>query len=224
MKKEIIELEDVCRYYRIGRSIVKAAQNVDLKIKKGDFVAIVGPSGSGKSTLMNLVGALDLATRGNIFLDEENIEHLEESELAQIRGKRIGFIFQTFNLIPTLTALENVTLPMFFQDVSKGEREERARKLLAQLGLKKRIEHLPSELSGGERQRVAIARALANDPEVILADEPTGNLDTKTGKKVLDILKELNKQGKTVIIVTHDMDMARQANRIVRLKDGKVEK
>jgi len=224
MKKEIIELENVCRYYKIGHSVVKAAQNVDLKIKRGDFVAIVGPSGSGKSTLMNLVGALDLATKGNIFLDDENIEHLEESELAQIRGERIGFIFQTFNLIPTLTALENVTLPMFFQNVPRVEREERARKLLAQLGLKERANHLPSELSGGEMQRVAIARALANDPEVVLADEPTGNLDTKTGAKVLDILKELNKQGKTIIVVTHDIEMAKKANRIIRLKDGKIEK
>ncbi len=224
MKKEIIELDDVCKYYKIGNSLVRAAQNVDLKIKKGDFVAIVGPSGSGKSTLMNLVGALDLATKGDIFLDSENIEHLEESELAQVRGKRIGFIFQTFNLIPTLSALENVTLPMFFQDIPKWEREDRARKLLAQLGLKERVKHLPSELSGGERQRVAIARALANDPEVILADEPTGNLDTKTGARVLDILKELNKKGKTIIVVTHDMEMAKKANRIIRLKDGKVQK
>jgi len=222
MKEEIIKLKNVCRNYKLGNSVVKAVRNVDLKINKGDFVAVVGPSGSGKSTLMNLIGALDLATKGDIFLDNKNIEHLTESDLAQIRGRKIGFVFQSFNLIPTLTALENVTLPMFFQNIPKKEREEKARELLSELGLKERENHLPSELSGGERQRIAIARALANDPDVILADEPTGNLDSKSGEKVLDILKGLNKKGKTIIIVTHDLHMAKKAKRIVRIKDGKI--
>ena len=204
-------------------SVVEAACNIDLDIKRGDFIAIVGPSGSGKSTMMNLVGALDLASEGNIFLDGQDIEHLEESELAQIRGKKIGFIFQTFNLIPTLTALGNVMLPMMFQGYEEEEREQRGRKLLDDLGMSHRLDHLPPELSGGERQRVAIARALANDPEVILADEPTGNLDSKTGKQVIEILKNLNNQGKTIIMVTHDMEMAKQAKKIVRLKDGRIE-
>ena len=207
----------------MGESVVEAACNIDLDIKRGDFIAIVGPSGSGKSTMMNLVGALDLASEGNIFLDGQDIEHLEESELAQIRGKKIGFIFQTFNLIPTLTALGNVMLPMMFQGYEEEEREQRGRKLLDDLGMSHRLDHLPPELSGGERQRVAIARALANDPEVILADEPTGNLDSKTGKQVIEILKNLNNQGKTIIMVTHDMEMAKQAKKIVRLKDGRIE-
>jgi putative ABC transport system ATP-binding protein len=195
-----------------------------LDIKKGDFVAIVGPSGSGKSTMMNLVGALDLASKGDIFLDGMNIEHLPESDLAQIRGKKIGFVFQTFNLIPTLTALENVMLPMMFQNVNKAEREERATKLLEKVKLGHRLNHLPGELSGGERQRVAIARALANNPEVILADEPTGNLDSKTGEEILEMFINLNKEGKTIIMVTHDKELAKKARHIVRLKDGRIEK
>ena len=222
MTAEIIKLENVCKRYQMGDSVVEAACKIDLSIKKGDFIAIVGPSGSGKSTMMNLVGALDLATEGEIYLDGQDIEHLEESELAQIRGRKIGFIFQTFNLIPTLTALGNVMLPMMFQDYTEEERQERGRKLLDDLGMSHRLDHLPAELSGGERQRVAIARALANDPEVILADEPTGNLDSKTGDDVIEILKKLNREGKTIIMVTHDMEKAKQAKRIVRLKDGRV--
>ncbi len=222
--QEIIKLENAHKDYRMGESVIHAVESIDLNIKKGDFIAIVGPSGSGKSTIMNLVGALDLASKGDIFLDGQNIENLSESELAQIRGRKVGFIFQTFNLIPTLTALENVMLPMMFQDIGREERRERAEKLLKDVGLKKRTNHLPAELSGGERQRVAIARALVNNPEVILADEPTGNLDTKTGRQVLEILKNLNKQGKTVIMVTHDLEMAREAKHIIRLRDGKIEK
>jgi len=224
MTQEIIKLENVHKDYIMGDSKIHAVEAVNLKIKRGDFLAIVGPSGSGKSTMMNLIGALDLASEGNIFLDGQNIEYLEESELAKIRGKKIGFVFQTFNLIPTLTALENVMLPMLFQGLSGEERRERAELLLRQVGLEKRINHLPSELSGGERQRVAIARALANDPEVILADEPTGNLDLKTGKQVIEILKNLNKQGKTIIMVTHDLEMAKLADRVLRLRDGRIEK
>jgi len=223
-KNSIIQLKNVCKNFEMGEEIVKAVKNIDLDIKKGDFVAIVGPSGSGKSTMMNLVGALDLASCGDIFLDNQNIEHLGESELAQIRGKKIGFVFQTFNLIPTLTALENVSLPMMFQDYSSEERNERARKLLEDIGLGHRLNHRPEELSGGERQRVAIARALANDPEVILADEPTGNLDSKTGNDVIETLKKLNAQGKTIIMVTHDLEKAKQVKKIIRLRDGEVVK
>jgi len=206
----------------MGESIVRAACDIDLEVKQGDLIAIVGPSGSGKSTMMNLVGALDLATRGDIFLDGINIEHLEESELAQIRGKKIGFIFQTFNLIPTQTALENVMLPMMFQGVGRKEREERARELLEKVDLGDRMTHLPGELSGGQRQRVAIARALANDPDIILADEPTGNLDSKTGEEIIKLFIELNKQGKTVIIVTHDNELAKRAKKVIKLKDGRI--
>ena len=221
MKQEtLIKLQDVSKFYQMGESVVKALNDINLEIKKGDFIAIIGPSGSGKSTMMNLVGALDLATKGDIYLSGKNIEHLEESELAQIRGKRIGFIFQTFNLIPTLTALENAALPMMFQGVSKEEREERAIELLKKVGLGYRLYHFPNELSGGERQRVAIARALANNPEIILADEPTGNLDTKTGKEIMKMLVELNKEGRTIILVTHDLEMAKHAKKLIKLKDG----
>ncbi|MBU1136587.1 MAG: ABC transporter ATP-binding protein [Nanoarchaeota archaeon] len=219
----MIQFKNVHKDYEMGDSIVSAVNSVNIDIKKGDFVAIIGPSGSGKSTMMNLVGALDLATEGDIFLDGQNIEHLEESELAQIRGKKVGFIFQTFNLIPTLTALENVMLPMMFQEYSSEERRERAEKLLIEVGLEKRFNHLSNELSGGERQRVAIARALANNPEVILADEPTGNLDSKTGKEIIEMFTRLNKQGKTIIMVTHDLEIAKKAKRIIRLKDGRVQ-
>ncbi len=218
---EIIRLRNVEKCYFLGDECIKAVNGVDIVINKGDFVAIVGPSGSGKSTMMNLVGALDLATKGDIFLDNMNIEHLNESELAQVRGRKIGFVFQTFNLIPTLTALENVMLPMIFQEVDFEERRERAEKLLNELGMKHRLEHLPKELSGGEKQRVAIARALANNPEVILADEPTGNLDSKRGQEVADMFNELSRQGKTVILVTHDPEIAKHADKIYRLKDGK---
>lgn len=224
MIEEIIRLDNVCKNFQMGDNTVTAVCGINLHIKRGDFIALVGPSGSGKSTMMNLVGALDMATEGEIYLDGKDIEHLEESELAQIRGKKIGFIFQTFNLIPTLTAKENVMIPMMFQNYSREEKESRAEELLKELGLEKRLNHLPAKLSGGERQRVAIARALANNPEVILADEPTGNLDSKTGEQVMEILKNLNKQGKTVIMVTHNLEMAKQAKRIIKLKDGKIEK
>ena len=224
MTNSIIKLDNVCKNYEMGEEKVRAVCDASLDIKKGDFVAIVGPSGSGKSTMMNLVGALDLASKGDIFLDGMNIEHLPESDLAQIRGKKIGFVFQTFNLIPTLTALENVMLPMMFQNVNKAEREERATKLLEKVKLGHRLNHLPGELSGGERQRVAIARALANNPEVILADEPTGNLDSKTGEEIMNMFINLNKEGKTIIMVTHDKELAKKASHIVRLKDGGIEK
>lgn len=218
----IIQLKNVHKDYIMGDTVIPAAEAIDLSIKKGDFVAITGPSGSGKSTMMNLVGALDLATEGDIFLDGIDIEHLHESELAQIRGKKIGFVFQTFNLVPTLTALENVMLPMIFQGIEREDRIERATELLEKVKLGHRLRHLPAELSGGERQRVAIARALANDPEVILADEPTGNLDSKTGDDIVTMFNKLNKQGKTIIMVTHDINMAKHANKIYKLKDGRI--
>src|SRR3989344_897661 len=206
--KHTIELRNVAKHYFMG-----------------DSVAIMGPSGSGKSTAMNLVGSLDLATSGDIYLDGIDIEHLQESELAQVRGQKIGFIFQSFNLIPNLTAKENIMLPMLFQGIPREEREERADELLSLVDLGNRGEHYPNQLSGGQQQRVAIARALSNDPDVILADEPTGNLDTKTGEKVLNFLEDLNKKGKTIIMVTHDPHLAQEhAKTIYWLKDGKVEK
>lgn len=222
--EEIIRLHNVEKDYNVGNSVVEAVRNVNLTINKGDFISLVGPSGSGKSTMMNLVGALDLATRGEIYLDGKDIEHLEESELAQIRGRKIGFVFQTFNLIPTLTALENVALPMMFQGIGRKERLIRAESILKKVNLLHRKNHLPSELSGGERQRVAISRALANDPEVILADEPTGNLDTKTGKEIMEIFKNLNEKGKTIILVTHDLDLTKYTPKILKIRDGGIVK
>ena len=222
---KLIVLKDVTKYYEMGESLVKAIDGISISIEKGDFVAIMGPSGSGKSTAINLVGSLDLATHGDIYLDNKDIEHLDESQLAQIRGKKIGFIFQSFNLIPNLTAKENVMLPLLFQDTLKEERELRAEELLRLVDLSDRMDHYPNQLSGGQQQRVAIARALANDPEVILADEPTGNLDTKTGELVLTFLERFNKKGKTIILVTHDPRLAQNhAKTIYWLKDGKVEK
>ncbi len=223
--KVIIQLDDVLKYYYRGESVVKAVNGIDLTIYEGDFVAIMGPSGSGKSTSMNLVGSLDIPTKGRIFLDTDNISELSESDLAQIRGKKIGFIFQNFNLIPNLTVKENVMLPMMFQGIDVFEREEVAESLLKKVDLGDRMDHYPNEISGGQMQRVAIARALANDPEVILADEPTGNLDTKTGEKVMDLLKQLNQEGKTIIIVTHEPELAEAyADIVYWLRDGKVEK
>jgi len=225
MNPGLIELKDVHKYYQMGESIVKAVDGMDIKITEGDFVAIMGPSGSGKSTAMNLVGSLDLATKGDIYLDGTDIELLDESDLAQLRGKKIGFIFQQFNLISNLTAKENIMLPMMFQGISSHEREARAEKLLKMVDLGDRMNHYPGQLSGGQQQRVAIARSLANDPEVILADEPTGNLDTKTGEMVMAFLEELNRKGKTIIMVTHDPKLAHEhAHVIYQIKDGKVEK
>jgi len=224
-KKELISLVDVKKYYWMGDSLVKAVDGINLKIRQGEFVAIMGPSGSGKSTIMNLVGSLDVPTKGEIYLDGYNISHLTESELAQVRGKKIGFIFQQFNLIPNLTVLENVALPMFFQDYDEFERIDRAEKVLKRVELGHRMNYFPNKLSGGEQQRVAIARALSNNPDVILADEPTGNLDTKTGNIIMKILDDLNKKGKTIVIVTHDIDLGKKhANRIFWVKDGKIEK
>ncbi len=221
----LIELKQVKKHYQMGESVVKALDGVNLAIERGDFVAIMGPSGSGKSTGMNLVGSLDLPTSGEIYLSGNNIAHFYESELAQLRGKRIGFIFQSFNLIPNLTALENVMLPMMFQNVESDKREIRAQELLKLVVLQDRAGHYPAQLSGGQQQRVAIARALANNPEVILADEPTGNLDTKTGAQIMELLEKLHNGGKTIVLITHDEKLAEKyAIKIYWLKDGRVEK
>ena len=221
--RAILRLENVWRTYNMGEIEVVALRDVSCTINEGDFVAITGPSGSGKSTMMNLVGCLDLPTRGTIYLDGKDIAVLEESSLAQIRGKKIGFIFQQFNLIPTLTALENVMLPLELQDVSPGTARRRATALLELVGLNDRMHHLPNQLSGGQQQRVAIARSLGNDPEVILADEPTGNLDTRSGSSVIEVLENLwRKDGKTVIMVTHDPNLAKHAHRRIELRDGEI--
>jgi len=220
-KKAIIELRKVWKTYKMGDVSVHALQGIDLDVHEGEFIAIQGPSGSGKSTAMNLVGCLDIPSKGEIYLAGQNISKLSESDLAQIRGRKIGFIFQKFNLIETLTALENVMLPMTFQGIPEHERVKRATQLLSQFGLGDRLHHKPNELSGGQQQRVAIARSLAVDPPVILADEPTGNLDSKTGKEVMAFLRELNhKHGKTIVLVTHDDVLAHVADRIEFLKDG----
>lgn len=223
MKKPIIQLKKVWKTYKMGDVNVHALQGIDLHVYPGEFLAIQGPSGSGKSTAMNLVGCLDVPSKGEVYLDGEDIAKLSESDLAQIRGRKIGFIFQKFNLIDTLTALENIMLPMTFQGISEGERVKRAEHLLRQFGLGDRMDHKPNQLSGGQQQRVAIARALALDSPVILADEPTGNLDSKTGKEVMAFLRELNeKHGKTIVLVTHDDVLAHVADRIEFLKDGHI--
>jgi putative ABC transport system ATP-binding protein len=223
--KTIIRLKDVWKTYFMGKVSLDVLRGINLDIYRGEFVAILGPSGSGKSTLMNQVGLLDVPSKGKITIDEVDISTLEESDLAQLRGKKIGFVFQQFNLIPALTALENVILPTIFQNLNPIERDRRAKELLALVGLADRMAHRPNELSGGQQQRVAIARALVNNPEIILADEPTGNLDTKSGEQVMELLMELHhKEHKTIILVTHDIEKAKHAERIIYLKDGEVER
>ncbi len=222
----IIELRDVWKIYKEKEEgEVDALKNFRLHVKRGDFIAVMGPSGSGKTTAMNLIGSLDTPTRGQIFLDGHNISHLSESDLAQIRGRRIGFVFQQFNLIPNLTAKENVILPMIFQGKDEFEREKKAIELFKMVELEDRMNHYPSELSGGQQQRVAIARALANDPEVILADEPTGNLDTHSGEVVMKFLNELNSKGRTIVLVTHSPEIAmKHSRKIYWIRDGQIEK
>ena len=219
----LLKMRGITKEYKLGKTVVRALRGLDMEIASGEIVAIMGPSGSGKSTLMHILGALDTPTIGTATIGGADLAKLREGQLVTLRGKKVGFVFQTFNLIQTLSALQNVELPMIFQGLSRPERTHRAKDLLARVGLADRIRHKPSELSGGERQRVAVARALANDPEIILADEPTGNLDTETGGPILALLRELSRRdGKTVILVTHDPDAAAIADRIVRLRDGSV--
>jgi len=222
MNNTIIELKNVGKVYQMEEVEVQALKDVDLKINKGESVAIMGPSGSGKSTLLHMIGCLDRPSSGKVFLNGVDISKLNDSELARLRGEEIGFVFQTFNLYPTLTALENVELPMMIIEKDKKERKERAMELLKTVGLEERAEHLPSQLSGGQRQRVAIARALANDPNLILADEPTGNLDSKSGYEIMKIFVKLNEKGKTIVVVTHEQYIASHAKNIVKIKDGKI--
>ncbi len=221
MPSTIIDLDNVRKVYQMGDTELEALSGSNVEIKEGEFVAVMGPSGSGKSTLMNMIGALDTPTSGEVNIGDEAISQLNEDDLALLRSKKIGFIFQQFNLIPSMNATENVALPMLFRGVGKKERTERAENILEKVGLKDRMGHMPSELSGGQRQRVSIARALANDPDIILADEPTGNLDTETGENIMDLLTELNDEGKTIIMVTHDENDAEYADRIIKIVDGK---
>lgn len=219
-KKAVITLEGITKTYVNGKLTVPVLHGIDLSIYEGEFTSIMGPSGSGKSTFMNILGCLDRPTSGSYRLDGEEVAHLGDDELAYVRNKRIGFVFQSFNLLPKLTALDNVALPMVYAGVSKAERTARASQLLTELGLGTRLDHMPAELSGGQRQRVAIARALANDPAIIMADEPTGNLDSKASLDVMHIFTELYQEGRTIILVTHEPDIAEYAGRNVVLKDG----
>ena len=218
----MIRTENLTKVYRMGDAEVYALHDVNLDIQEGEFIAIIGPSGSGKSTLLNMIGCLDTPTSGAVFIDGIDTGKLSENGLAEIRREKIGFIFQQFNLVHTLNALENVALPMFFAGVKRETRLKRAEELLANVGLGDRIYHKPSEMSGGQQQRVAIARALSNDPEVVIGDEPTGNVDTETGNTIIDILEGLNKEGRTVVVVTHDAEIAARAGRTKRMRDGKV--
>jgi putative ABC transport system ATP-binding protein len=222
MSEYVIDINSLTKIYQTGKTDFKALNTVTLKIRKGDFVAIMGPSGSGKSTLMNIIGCLDRPTSGTVIIDGENISIVSDNELAEIRGRKIGFIFQKFNLIPTMTALKNIALPMVFLGGTKTDRDQRAAELLGKVGLTNWATHRPSELSGGQQQRIAIARALSNNPSIILADEPTGNLDTKTGEQIMELLVALNNEGKTILLVTHAIALKRFANRVVNMLDGEV--
>jgi putative ABC transport system ATP-binding protein len=221
--QEIIRIENLTKFYKIGDEVIKALNGVNLSISKNEYVALMGPSGSGKSTIMNIIGCLDTPTSGRYFLNGPDVAKLVDSDLAEIRNKEIGFVFQTFNLLPRYSALDNVALPLVYAGVPKEERNKRAKLVLEQVGLGERIKHKPNELSGGQRQRVAVARALVNRPSIILADEPTGNLDTKTSHEIMNLFDEIHAAGNTIIIVTHEEDIARMARRIVRLRDGVVE-
>lgn len=223
MTNLVIDINGIGKTYKIGEVVVNALVTVDLKIAKGEYVALMGPSGSGKSTLMNILGCLDTPSRGSYKLNCTDVSHMTDNELAEIRNKEIGFIFQTFNLLARNSSLENVALPLVYAGIGKTERLAKAKQALESVGLGDRVEHKPNELSGGQRQRVAIARALVNSPAIILADEPTGNLDTKTSHEIMDLLEEIHQKGNTVIIVTHEEDIAKRAKRIVRLRDGVIE-
>lgn len=220
----LVEIRDMSKIYNPGENEVRALDHVSLMIQKGEFVAIIGQSGSGKSTLMNMIGCLDVPTEGTYILNGQDVSSLKDDELSDIRNREIGFIFQGFNLIPNLTARENVELPLIYRGVSQKERRELSERALKVVGLEHRMNHRPSEMSGGQQQRVAIARAIAQAPPVILADEPTGNLDSTSSKEIINVLKELHEDGRTIILITHDNDIAAQAKRVVRIMDGKVER
>ena len=221
--KPIIEIEKLVRNFRLGKQEIKVLKEISFTIQKNEYVALMGPSGSGKSTLMNLLGCLDTPTSGKYILNNQDVSQLSDDELAQIRNKEIGFVFQTFNLLPRATALDNVALPLIYAGLSKSKREERAMEVLTEVGLSDRVQHQPNELSGGQRQRVAVARALVNSPSIILADEPTGNLDTKTSHEIMGLFDTIHKAGNTIILVTHEEDIVLHAHRIIRLRDGNIE-
>ncbi|KAF2519439.1 ABC transporter ATP-binding protein [Flavobacterium salilacus subsp. salilacus] len=223
MAQPIINIKGITRDFPLGNEIVKVLKGIDLTINKGEYVALMGPSGSGKSTLMNLLGCLDTATSGSYILNGKDVSQMSDDELAGIRNKEIGFVFQTFNLLPRTTALDNVALPMVYAGYKKPERNERATEVLKQVGLADRMDHKPNQLSGGQRQRVAVARALVNRPSIILADEPTGNLDSKTSVEIMNLFNEIHANGNTVILVTHEEDIAKYAHRVIRLRDGIIE-
>ncbi|WP_255806944.1 ABC transporter ATP-binding protein [Belliella alkalica] len=221
--KKIIETSDIQKTYKMGAEEVRALKSVSISVNKGEYVAFMGPSGSGKSTLMNIIGCLDTPSAGTYILNEKDVSDMSENELAEIRNKEIGFVFQTFNLLPRASCLENVALPLIYAGYNKSDREDKAFIALKNVGLADRVHHKPNELSGGQRQRVAIARALVNDPSIILADEPTGNLDTKTSYSIMELFHELHQKGNTIIMVTHEDDIAHYAHRVIRLRDGLVE-
>lgn len=219
----IISVDKLVRNFRLGKQLIKVLKEISFSINKNEYVALMGPSGSGKSTLMNILGCLDTPTGGTYVLNKQEVGSLSDDELAEIRNKEIGFVFQTFNLLPRSTALDNVSLPLIYAGLSKADRDKRAMEVLTQVGLDDRVEHKPNELSGGQRQRVAVARALVNKPSIILADEPTGNLDSKTSYEIMGLFDEIHKNGNTIILVTHEEDIAQHAHRIIRLRDGIIE-